>query len=409
MIVAVQFLLLGVLGFFLAYLAWLSLLALLGRKRRQPEASRLRRFAVVVPAHNEAPVIEKTLASLLSIAYPSDRFDVVVVADNCDDQTAEIARSLGVRVYERTDTANRGKGYALRWIFDQLLIDPVGYDACCVVDADSVVSENFLSVLNGYLEQGMQAAQCSDMVDAQPDAWNVEVTRIGFMLHNYVRPLGRRQMGCPAPLFGNGMCFTVETLRRVPWQAYSITEDLEYGLLLLLHDIPVVFAPEAGVLATMPHQASNAVSQHTRWAVGRFPLIRKYTGRLFSAALRRASFKAFDAWLQLVTPAFVDMMAVVMVMLGLGLGQWAFGVEHAEVLVGVGAFVLGLGVFHVVIGLYAAGADRLMYKAFIYFPRYAFWKGLVAMKIIRHRRMNKWVRTTREHVVEQAVDDCPKL
>lgn len=405
MLILLQLIPLGILGFFLAYLAWLSLLAFLGRKGQAPVASRLRKFAIVVPAHNEELVIRKTLDSMREIDYPSEGFDVVVVADNCTDRTAEIARSPGVHVFERTHWTDRGKGYALRWAFDQLLEFPAAYDAFCVVDADSVVSRNILTVLNGYVEHGARAIQLSDMVEPQHDAWNVEVTRIGFTLHNYVRPLGRRLIGCPATLYGNGMCFTTETIRHVPWKAYTITEDLEYGLILLLNDISVVFAPEARVLATMPHEADNAVSQHTRWAVGRFPLVRIYTGKLLGAAIRRFSFKPFDAWIQLITPAFVDMMAVVVVMLGLSLIQWAMGIEHSNTLAVLWTAVMGLGVFHVVVGLYAAGADRMMYRAFVYFPRYAIWKGLVFMKIMSHRQSKQWVRTTREQSVGNPEDE----
>lgn len=392
----IHLVLLAVLGFFLAYLAVLSLLAFLGRKRRPVPASRHRRIAVVVPAHNEEPVIARTLNSLLAVAYPRAWFDVVVVADNCDDCTAAVARSTGARVFERTDAVNRGKGFALRWAFDRLLDERPGYDAFCVVDADSVVSGNFLDVINAYLEQGAQAIQASDMAAPQPGAWNAEVTRIGFMLHNYVRPLGRRLIGCPATLYGNGMCFSADTLRRVPWQAFSITEDLEYGIELLMRDIAVVFAPEATVLATMPHDAGNAVSQHSRWAAGRIPVIRVYAGRLLRTAFGNRSFKAFDACVQMITPAFVDMMAVAGLMCALGGVQWAGGMVGAEWLVALWALTLGFGVFHVVAGLYAAGADRLMYKAFIYFPRYALWKGLVFIKLLRHRETRQWVRTARE-------------
>lgn len=396
MTVAIQVALLVVFGVLLAYLAWLSLLAFIGRTHAPVRASRVRRFAILVPAHNEEPVIDKTLRSLLAIDYPRDAFDVIVVADNCSDGTAEVARSLGAVVHERHDPTLRGKGYALRWCFDRLLTQQPGYDAIGVVDADSVVSGNFLTVINAYLEQGAQAIQCSDLIESQPGVWNAEVPRIGLMLYNYVRPLGRRVIGCSAGLRGNGMCFAADTLCRVPWDAYSLTEDLEYGLVLLLNGITVVFAPEATVLSPLPHSVSHAETQRARWETGRLGVIHKYAGRLLSTAFRRASFKALDACLDLVTPPFVNMMIVVLIMLGLSLLQWAVGMEPTGRFVWLWLLLVGLGVFHVVVGLSAAGADRLMYKAFIYFPRYALWKGIVYMRLLGQRQTQEWVRTTRD-------------
>ena len=225
-----QTLLLFVFGFFTLYLTALSILALGGRKRGSLVASHQRKFAVVIPAHNEELAIAKTIRSLLAIDYPHSLFDLIVVADNCNDKTADIARSLGVIVYEREDHIHGGKGYALRWCFERLLTRQPGYDAMAVIDADSAASGNFLVVMNSYLERGAPVIQCSDVVEPSPGAWSAEMTRIGFLLYNYVRPMGRRVIGCSAGLRGNGMCFRTEALRTVPWEAYSLAEDLEYGM-----------------------------------------------------------------------------------------------------------------------------------------------------------------------------------
>ncbi|MBI4553695.1 MAG: glycosyltransferase [Candidatus Latescibacteria bacterium] len=407
MLIVIQLGLLVGLGLLLFYLAFLSLLAFIGRRPTPILPARLRRFAVVVPAHNEELVIEKTLRSLFAVEYPRESFDVIVVADNCRDRTADIARSLGAIVYERQNPALRGKGYALRWCFDRLLHPQPEYDALVVIDADSVVSGNFLAAMNVYLDKGARVIQCSDMVEPQPGAWNAEVTRIGFTLYNYVRPLGRRMLGCPTGLRGNGMCFTPDVLRQVPWQAYSLTEDLEYGLELLLRGIDVVFAPEARVMATMPQDVKNAETQRARWEAGRFPVIRKYAGRLLAAAISRPSFKAFDAWVDLVTPPFVNMLVAVLTMLGINLLLWAVGVEETGRFVWLWLALLGIGVVHVVVGLYAAGADRVMYRAFVHFPRYALWKILLYTSLFRRRQTQEWVRTAREQAIARPAADNP--
>ena len=392
-----EIVLLLVFGFFLLYLALLSLLALIARKHSSMESSYLRRVAVVIPAHDEELTITRALRSLLAVDYPQDHFKVIVIADNCTDRTAEISRSMGAIVYERKNLSLRGKGYALRWCFDRLLTGQTAYDAIVVVNANTEVSRNFLNVMNFYLEKGAQAIQCSDMVKPQPGAWSAEVTRVSFTLYNYVRPLGRHVIRCSAGLHGNGMCFDIDILRRVPWQAYSLSEDLEYGLMLLLHGITVAFAPEATVFAQMPQSPGNAESQRARWEAGRFPVVRKYVGLLFTAAIRRMSFKILDASVDLITPPLVNLLVMVAALLSVNLLLWGLGVEGAAQFAFLWSMLLVPGAIHVFVGLYAAGADRSLYVALLSLPRYALWKLLLYLKLLKGRQTENWIRTTREH------------
>jgi cellulose synthase/poly-beta-1,6-N-acetylglucosamine synthase-like glycosyltransferase len=392
----IQIALLSLLGLPICYLSLLSLLALLGDARRDFPGRPVRRFAVVVPAHDEERTIEGTLLSLLAIDYPRELFDIVVVADNCADRTAEVARREDVRVLVRHNPLLRGKGYALRWCFDALLAAPGKYDAIAVVDADTTVSPNFLTVLDHYLGEGSEALQSTDLVKPQRDSWSSEMTRMGFTLYNYARPLGRRALGCSAGLRGNGMCFSTATLRRVPWRAFSIAEDLEYGLELLLHGIRVVFAPEASVLATMPRFAANAETQRARWEMGRFPLIRAYAGRLLRAALGKRSFRLFDALIDLVTPPLVNLLAAVVLMLFVTLALWAAGVPGAGVPVLLWLMVIGAAGIHLAAGLRAAGVPSSDARVFLHLPRYALWKVLLYARMLGRRREKEWIRTSRE-------------
>jgi 1,2-diacylglycerol 3-beta-glucosyltransferase len=395
-IVAIETGLLIILGFFLVYLLLLSILALAARRHALTSSFHYRQMAVVVPAHNEESTIEKTVRNLLAIDYPKDAFDVVVIADNCSDRTAEIARGCGASVYERQNREFRGKGYALRWGFDLLLSAKPSYDAVIVVDADSVVTTNLLCVMNSYLEGGARAIQCTDIVRPLPGAWSSEITRLGFTLYNYVRPLGRCALGGSAGLRGNGMCFSAETLTSVPWQAYSLAEDLEYGLILLLNGITVAFAPEANVIATMPRAAANAETQRARWEAGRIPIIRNYAGLLLLTAVKRMSLRLFDAFVHLVTPPLVNLLGTVVVLFVLNLVLWGVGVQEAAGFAWIWLTLVGIGVLHVLIGLIVARADWLMFKALLQIPRYVIWKLLVYTKLLLGRRTDEWVRTTRD-------------
>jgi cellulose synthase/poly-beta-1,6-N-acetylglucosamine synthase-like glycosyltransferase len=387
--------LLAVVGFFLLYLAVLSLFAAAARRQKMKIPSRLRRFAVCVPAHNEEGTIEKTLRGFSALEYPKSSFDVIVVADNCSDATANSARALNAQVLERTDDVNRGKGYALRWCFDQLLTRRPAYDAVVVVDADSILSENFLNVMNSYLETGAEAIQSSDMVEPRPEAWSVEVTRIGFTLYNIVRPLGRRLLGCSAGLRGNGMCFSMEVLRRIQWEAYSLNEDLEYGLRLLMNGVRVVFAPEARVLATMPQDPRNAESQRARWEIGRYTIIRNFARPLLRTALKFKSFRILDAFIDLVIPPLVNLLAIAVLMLCVSVLLWVYDAGGGVYAI-LWLLVLALGGLHMIVGLYAAGADRSLFRALAHVPRYVLWKLRLYLRLAQRRKPKDWVRTTRE-------------
>jgi 1,2-diacylglycerol 3-beta-glucosyltransferase len=399
MVSFVEIALIAVFGFFLLHLALLSVLALTVRKCKIIEGLRFQKMAVIVPAHNEESNIERTIRSLVAIDYPHEYFDVIVVADNCTDRTADVARKAGATVHERHIPELRGKGYALNWCFARILSEEPSYDAMAVVDADSIVSSNFLSVMNHYLERGAVAIQCSDMVEPAATAWSSEVTRVGFALYNYVRPLGRRVIGCSAGLRGNGMCFAASTLRSVPWEAYSQAEDLEYGLELLLNGVTVVFAPEATVLSPMPQNVENAESQRARWEAGRLPLIRRYAGRLLLTGFRQLSFRPIDGSIDLVTPPLLNLLVLVLLLLFLSLLVWAAGVAEAGPFVVAWLALIGLAGIHVMVGLVAAGANNHLYKALAYIPRYALWKIALYGKLLRRGHTGTWVRTTRDRPV----------
>lgn len=377
------------------YQFFLSLVAIFAKKKREFSSETNRRFAIIVPAHNEEKIISKTIYSLSGLIYPKKNYDVFVVADNCTDQTAEISGTLGATVLERTNPDQRGKGYALRWAFDKVLAHENKYDAVIVVDADSLVSGNFLEVMNHYLEQGSRVIQSSDMVLPEPGNWSVEATRIGFLLYNYVKPLGRKVLGLNMGLRGNGMCFSADVLREVPWQAWSLTEDVEYGMVLLLKGLRIDFAPEAEVLAQMPIEAANAETQRSRWEIGRFQIIRSYMPRFLYKAISKRSPAYFDVFVELLTPPFVNMMFMIAMIFVTGSVLWLFSFLPAIHLMMWGGLLL-TGFSYLFIGLYVGGADKALYKSLLRLPFYIFWKLKVYVLALKKGKEVKWIRTERD-------------
>jgi cellulose synthase/poly-beta-1,6-N-acetylglucosamine synthase-like glycosyltransferase len=381
-------------GFLALYLAMLSVAGLARGYSRLSSSSTFHRLAVIVPAHNEETGIARTLSSIFHVQYPGLWYDVIVIADNCTDRTAEIARDLGATVHERRSDQH-SKGYALEWCFARLLDRQPLYDAFIVIDADTIVNTTFLDVMNTYLANGARVIQCTDVVEPQPGAWSSEITRLSFLLYNVARPLGRRAVHCSAGLRGNGMCFHREILKSIPWRAYSKAEDLEYSLTLITHNQRVTFAPEAVVVATMPRNPENAESQRARWETGRFPLVRAYAAKLLAAAIRHRSYAAFDALVDLITPPIVNLFAFSAFMLVLHLILTLFG--STLPLLTLGWFMVTVcGAIHVFAGMVAARADKDLYKILLDAPRYLFWKLALYVKLLSGRGTQSWVRTTRE-------------
>lgn len=391
----IQYILAGILGFLLGYQMLLSFFALRGKKIGTFTSDRCRKFAIVIPAHDEEKVIAKTLYSLSGLVYPKNLYDLIVVADNCTDDTAQIARNLGARVLERRDDRKRGKGYALRWIFNQILEWDKGYDAVIIFDSDSLVSGNYLEVMNYYLDNGSKVIQSSDLVLPQPGVWSSEATRIGFLLYNFVKPMGRKVLGFDMGLRGNGMCLSLDVIRDIPWEAWSLTEDVEYGLILLLNGVSIDFAPEANVWAQMPKNAQNAESQRKRWEIGRYPIIKKYAPKLLLASLRKKALRHFDTFIDLITPPLVNTLLLVLMICVLNLVLWGMGWISISFL-WIWLTVALMGALHLLVGLYAAGADREAYKSLLYIPLYAFWKVKLYVKASTTKNEQQWIRTTRE-------------
>lgn len=391
----IQYFLVTVLGFLLGYQVLLSLFSLKAQIVQDFHTRRNRNFAIVVPAHNEEKVIAKTLYSLFGLVYPANRYKIIVVADNCSDNTARIARELGAKVLERSNGDKKGKGYALRYAFDHIMKQKEKYDGVVVFDSDSLVSSNYLEVMNYYFENGSRVIQSSDLVLPKPGAWSSESTRIGFLLYNYVKPMGRKALNLNMGLRGNGMCFSSGVLRDHPWQAWSLTEDVEYGLHLQLKGFDIDFAPEASVWAQMPVQPDNAESQRKRWEMGRYPVVREYAPRLLNEFFKTRSVKYLDAFIDLITPPLVNTLLFVLAMCVFNMILWLIGwIPGLFVWMWLG--LAALGGLHLFVGLYAAGADDDMYKSILYIPKYAYWKIKVYVKTWMSDKEKRWIRTTRE-------------
>lgn len=149
------------------------------------------RFAILVPAHNEEKLLPQLLQNLQKLVYPTALFDVHVVADNCTDETAVLAQTHGAHVHERFHDTLRGKGYALQWLLDRLQTASTKYDAYVILDADSVVSANFLQVMDARLANGERVIQAYYAVQNPGQSGSISLRYAALAVLHFLRPQGR--------------------------------------------------------------------------------------------------------------------------------------------------------------------------------------------------------------------------
>ncbi|MGZ3672677.1 MAG: glycosyltransferase family 2 protein [Ktedonobacterales bacterium] len=391
----------------LLYLAVLSVAALATQRRVASSRDRsatsdtasadateqLPRFALLIPAHNEASVINAALASIMSVDYPSDRFMPIVIADNCTDETAALARSTGAEVYERSDDDKRAKGFALRWIIERLLAENAPYDAYIVVDADSRLSPNFLRCMAESLAAGAQVAQGQYRVHNGEDGWTAGLRAVAFALFNHLRPLGRSYLGWSAGLKGNGMCFRREVFAELGWESYSLAEDAEYHARLIDAGIHVAYVPDAIVSTEMPTTLRQAQSQQTRWERGRIDLVRSCFGPLLHGFMRDRDLARLDVAMEIILPprSLVAGLTLIYVVFATLLAWWP-----AVIVASVLSLALGL---HIVIGAALARLSRRAYFSLLRAPLFIAWKCWIYLAAlggaILRRGTKSWVRTER--------------
>ncbi len=347
------------------------------------------RFAVVVPAHNEEDGIAATVESLLALDYPGDHFAVIVVADNCSDETAVRAERAGARVLVRHDLERRGKGYALAHAFETVTPE---VDAVVVVDADTLVSPNLLRAFAGRIEAGALAVQADYGVRNPNASWRTRLMAIAFGAFHVLRSLARERLRLSVGLRGNGMCFTTRVLSLVPHDAFSIVEDVEYGLKLGEAGHRVYYAPEAHVYGEMVSSSRASRSQRERWEKGRAALARTRGLPLLPKAVMRRDLVLLDLAIDILVPPLSTLAIWVIAGLFAALTSSYFLAQAVSFHIWI-ANLLAL-LFYVLRGwsLSGTGARGLLELACA--PFYVGWK--LWMRLRQSETPRDWVRTARE-------------
>lgn len=364
-------------------LAFLTASAWYFRARTAVSAQRpIPPIAVCIPAHDESTALIPCLTSIQACAAPGADWAMIVIADNCTDDTAEVAARAGARVITRHQPERRGKGHALDFAFRQLLAE--GFGAFIVVDADTLVEPNFVTAFAARFAGGAEVLQC---IYRAPEAEADAKTRLRNLLwfaFNVVRPRGREFWGLSVGILGNGFGVTRDVLVRVPYEVSSITEDLDYHLRLLGAGYRVEFLPNTTVRSPLPTGDAAAGTQRARWEGGRIAAIREWTPRLIQAVgagCRWAVEPLLELWLLPLSYHVVLLVPLLLIW-----NTWAPL---------YGLVALTIVAVHTITAIRLGGRWRdLLVLAEV--PVYLFWKLRMLPEVIAKAGKNAlWVRTER--------------
>jgi cellulose synthase/poly-beta-1,6-N-acetylglucosamine synthase-like glycosyltransferase len=350
-----------------------------------------RRLAVLIPAHNEQGVIAATIRLVHQQLADGDR--VVVVADNCSDATAEIARGVGAEVTERSNDRLRGKGYALEAGVEYLKnSDPP--EVVVILDADCELQPGALDLLAQTCGQTGRPVQARYLMrlPKQPGP-EASVSTFAFLVKNWVRPRALQRLGLPVLLTGTGMAFPWKLIVDAPLGSSEIVEDLTLGLHFTRQGLGPIFCEDAHVWSDLPSDPSVAIQQRTRWEHGYLGAILRDVPLLIRDAVLRGKPQLLLTALDLMVPPLALLAILSLAVAG---GLLFFGLMSGHwgpllLLLSAGAFA-GLGVC---VAWLRFGRELVPWNVVVQIPRYVFAKLGVYGRFVG-KRQTEWVRTRRE-------------
>ena len=353
-------------------------------------AQRDRRVAVLIPAHNEGAGIKATIDDVKRQLGPGDR--LLIVADNCTDETASVAAAAGAEVSVREDQARIGKGYALDWGIKYLAAEPP--DIVIVIDADCRVSESTIENLSQACSTSGHPVQALYLMAAAPgSSVNQQVAQFAWRVKNLVRPLGLRKLNLPCQLMGTGMAFPWKLIQSANLSSGFIVEDMKLGLELAAQGQAPHFCPSAVVTSTFPTSDKGSRAQRQRWEQGHLSLILSAVPDLVSAGIKSHDVKLLAMALDLSIPPLSLLVSVLTAMVTgtaiaaiLGLSTTPFFLITACLILAATAVLLAW-IKH--------GRDVLPLSDLIFIVPYLAKKLSLYATLAAGRRVSLWVRAER--------------
>lgn len=347
------------------------------------------RIAVLVPAHDESAGLLPTLAQAQAQLAPGDR--LLVVADNCSDDTAAQARAFGAEVSERFDAQRRGKGYALDHGVRALEGDPP--EVLVVLDADCAIEPGCIDRLARLSHASGRPVQANYLMRAAHDGLKARVAAFAMRVKNVVRPRGLQRLGVPCGLTGTGMAFPWSVAQRAPFASGHLAEDMQLGVRLAQLGAGPLFCEDARVTSVFAASREGAKSQRTRWEHGHLALLLSDGPGLLLGALARGRLRLALQVLDMLVPPLALLLMLELAMLALAALAWALAGWLAPLMVAAAALAMLATAVALARARFAAdivsGADLLAVPGYV-LAKLPLYLGFLV------RRQKAWVRTRRD-------------
>ncbi len=360
------------------------------RRDRRAERGQRPALAVIIPAHNEQAGIRETVDAILPQLGRNDR--LIVVADNCTDETATIARQLGATTLERNDAELRGKGYAVRFALQYLTADAPAVAVC--IDADCQPLPNCIErITRAAYASGSPMQAAYTMQPPENAAPGSLISSFAVIVKNYVRPRGLQRLRMPCLITGSGIAYPWEALQAVPHPEAHIVEDMHYSVDLALAGFAPMPCMEAVVESQLPDAREAARTQRTRWEHGHLSVILSQGPRLLRGALRQRSPRLLALWLDLIVPPLSLLVCLIaaasatLLVASVLTGTW---IPIAILTVSVSVALLGLAS-----AWWRFGRRALPPTMLLQIPRYILRKLSIYTRFITAPEKS-WVRTARD-------------
>ncbi len=285
------------------------------KKVRTPEAASLCTYGILIAARNEEAVIGNLIKSIQAQDYPADLYRIFVVADNCTDGTAQAAREAGATVYERFDETEKGKGYALRYLFGEIKRDfgLDSFDGYMVFDADNLLAQNYLTEMNKMFSNGWRICTSYRNTKNYGANWVTAANGIWFLREARHLNHARMVLGVSCTVSGTGYVMHRDIVKRNNgWNFFLLTEDYDFSMDSILKDEKIGYCESAIFYDEQPTSFAASFTQRLRWAKGFYQVLYKYFRGIVRRLFTKGDFACYDALITL-SPGHIFLFAVAVI------------------------------------------------------------------------------------------------
>lgn len=324
----IQKILIIIITVFWAYQLFISICGLIRLKEKPLLVNKKHKFMAIICARNEESVIGNLIDTLQQQKYPKELLDIYVIADNCTDNTAGVAKEKGAIVLKRFDETKKTKGYALQWFLNQKVKEDADYDAFCVFDADNIVAPDFIEKMNVKLCQGEQVVQGYRDIKNPSDNWITAGYALFYWTMNRFYHLARYNLGLSPLINGTGFMVRFDIVKKEGWNTKTLTEDIEFSLISMSKGRKLGWAVDAVVYDEQPLEFKASWKQRTRWTIGHLQCIKEHSKELVDEYKEKKNMVVLDGILYLLgIPMFLITLILIVINTSLYLVNNMSGVD----------------------------------------------------------------------------------